>query len=365
MTAPDRDHRLTRRAMLGGLPLALLALAGVTGLGTHPAAARQDGWIEVVGAATVAGPADHDAARRRALADALLAAALAGGAQVRGHSAMAMARITSDLLIVRPTGRILAHRILSQDFDGRMWQVRIAARVGQPQIGQCPDRRRLLLAMAAPRVEVSPNAPAWADVLGRDLAHHLMVMAQDHPAVVQLTRAAAGAGAGAGSGTHDLTVDLRLAPESRDLVLNMRLRLEGPGLDRIEGDHTARLRLPGPSVLGRAAPLIQPDRQAMAAELFTGVRAALTGFLDRAACQPAQARLVLAQGHLTVPLGRAHGLSQASLAFTADPDISTQILEVRHLSDRSAILAPLDPTVSPTLLQSRAVRFMDMTERLP
>jgi hypothetical protein len=357
--APTRSF--SRRALLGALPVALLG--GALLAGALPVAARQDGWIEVTGAATVAGPGDADAARRRALADALLAAALAGGAEVKGHSAMSMARMTSDVLIVRPTGRILAHRILSQDFDGHLWRVRIAARVGQPRPGQCPDRRRLLLNWTAPQVAVSPHAPAWADVLGRDLAHHLQRIAQDHPAVAQLRQT--DTAAPFMPGHHALSLDLRLAPESRDLVLNMRIRMEGPGLDRVEATHTARLRLPGPSPLGRAAVLVQPDRQAMAAELANGARGAVTGFLDRAACQPAQARLVLAQGQLTVPLGRAHGLGRTSLAFTADPEISTQILEVRHLSDHSAILAPLDATVPPSALQGRAVRFMDMAEALP
>ena len=351
--------RLTRRGLLAAAGGAALLAC----LPARPATAREAGWIEVTGFATTAGPADRDAARRRALADALLSAALAGGAQVKGHSAMAMTRMTSDLLIVRPVGQVLAHRLLAQDFDGQIWRIRIKARVGQPAPGDCPDRRGLILLAAAPDVTVSPNAPAWADVLGRDLAHHLMGMVADHPATVQVTQVTQQARPQPGQ--HALHLDLRIQPEDRDLVLTLRMRLDGPGLDTLEDSHLARLRLPGPSILGRAAVLAQPDRQAMAATLSRGARAAVTGFLDRAACRPAQARLALAQGRLTVPLGRSHGLDHASLAFTADPDSSTELLEVIDLSDRAATLRPLDPSRPLDAFHGRAVRFMQMQERLP
>jgi hypothetical protein len=350
---------LTRRGLLAAAAGAAL-LAGLPG---QPAAARQADWIEVTGFATAAGPADRDAARRRALADALLSAALAGGAQVRGHSAMSMTRMTSDLLILRPLGQVLAHRILEAGFDGRIWRIRIAARVGQPAPGQCPDRRQLILLAATPSVTVSPNAPAWADVLGRDLAHHLLGLVADHPGVAQLTRAQGRAMAQPGQ--HGLQLDLRLTPEDRDLVMTLRMRLDGPGLDQIDHSHSARLRLPGPSVLGRAAPLVKPDRQAMAATLSRDARGAVTGFLDRAACRPPQARLMLADGALRLPLGRRHGLDLASLAFTADPDSSTEMLEITALSDTAATLRPLDPARPLAAFHGRAVRLMQMQERLP
>ena len=350
---------LTRRHLLAA-GLGAAALACWSG---QPADAKPAGWIEVTGFATAASAADRDAARRRALADALLSAALAGGAQVKGHSAMSMTRMTSDLLIVRPLGQVLAHRILSESFDGQMWRITIAARVGQPAPGACPDRRRLLLSLGAPQVTVSPNAPAWADVLGRDLGHHLRGMVADHPAVGQVTQVQGKANAGPGQ--HGLHLDLRLAPEGRDLTLSLRMRLDGPGLDVIEDSHAARLRLPGPSVLGRAAVLVQPDRQAMAATLSKDVRAAVAGFLDRAACRPPQARLMLSQGGLSVPLGRSHGLDRASLAFTADTDSSTEMLEITELSEARAVLRPLDPGRPLRAFDGRAVRFMQMQTRLP
>ena len=85
--------RLSRRSLPYGRPFAVPLL---------PHAALAGVWVEVTGSAIIHNAADHDAARRRALADALLAAAFAGGANVQGHSAMSLGRMTSDMLVVRP-----------------------------------------------------------------------------------------------------------------------------------------------------------------------------------------------------------------------------------------------------------------------
>lgn len=372
MTAATR-----RRVILGALCAAMLGGLPITGVQAGPLP-----WIEVTGFGTAANAADRDAARRRALADALLSAALAGGAQVKGHSAMAMGKVTSDLLIVRPVGQVLAHRVLAADFDGHIWRVRIAAQVGQPRPGLCSDRRRLILTAYPVQVHVSAMAPAWADALGRDLASELLDRAARHPVVAQVIRAArlpvADPSRAASDyvsltrgrsdvppGGHGLHLELHLGPEGRDLGLTLRMRLVGAGQALLEQSHTARVRLPGPSPLGRVAVLAQKDRQAMTADLARGASAGLDGFLQRAGCQPPQARLVLSGGRLTVPLGHVHGLSRASLGFTADGDASTEMLEVTHLSDRSATLAPLDPARPLSAFEGRAVRFLEMSGRLP
>lgn len=369
---------LSRRSLLA----ACFAFAGVSFLPVGSANAKQAGWLEVMGSATAMNASDRDAARRRALADALLSAALAGGAQVKGHSVMSNTRMTSDLLIVRPVGRVLAHRILSEDFDGQMWRVRIAAQVGQPQAGSCPDRRRLVVTAYPPQVAVSPNAPAWADQLGRQIANNLLQAASRDAAVAELTLAdrvphrdpsrdstdyvsLTRGNARIKAGGHGLYLDLALRPEGRHLVLTLRMRLDGPAQERLDETHEARVRAPGPSVFGRAAPLVEADKQSLSLTLARGVQPAFEAFLMRAACRPPQAVLSLAQGKLVVPLGRANGLGRASLAFTADSDASTEMLEIIQLSERSATLAPLDPNRAATAFNGRPVRFMDMAERLP
>jgi hypothetical protein len=363
---------LTRRGFaLGGIALALA-----------PSPARASAhWIEVTGAALIHSTADLDAARRRALADALLSAAFAGGAMVQGHSVLSLSRMTSDLLIVRPVGRVLGFQMLSQQQSGNLWQVRIRAQVGAAAPEQCPDRRAIWLTVYPPEIRVSPQAPAWAEALARQIGAEMIRQASQHRAVAQAQLAATAPGPdpsrdttdwhrltrGAGrlpEGGHGLHMHLAIAPEGGVLRLRLGLRLIGPAGEQMVQEHLAHIRLPGPSPLGRAAPLAQHSRDRLAHDLGHGAVPALTALLREAGCQPVRAVIAHDGTGLSVQAGRVHGLSRGALAFTIDRDHSTEMLEITQLADRTARLAPLDPTRPLASFAGRPVRFMDVSAGL-
>lgn len=368
---------LNRRALLTATGAALLATAIPMSL----TLASPGNWVEVMGSAAASGPADRDAARRRALGDALLSAALAGGAIVKGHSVLSKSRMTSDLLVVRPIGSVLAHHILSEEFDGRIWRIRIRAQIGMLPGSGCADGRRMVVTMYPPRLRVSPAAPAWAEALAGDLAERLAEDAERHSMVAEFTRANRLPNADPSrdradyrvlttgnvrvpAGGHGLYSEIEIEPSGRDLTLRLHLRLEGPAGERVEKRHDATVRLPGPSLLGNAAPLAQSDRQTLAAKLASGARPAMTELLQQAGCRPVLARMELSQKRLTVPVGRVHGVKRTNLAFTVDADASTEMLEVVKLSDRSTVVAPLDPARPLSAFAGRPIRFLDTVEQV-
>ena len=341
-----------RNFALGALALPLLAQS-----------VQADTLVEVIGSAIIHGPSDIDAARRRALADALLSAALAGGAAVQGHSAMSMARMTSDVLIVRPLGRVLRFEVLAQQQSGQYWQVRIRARVGPPMVGHCHDRRALVLTVYPPEVRVAPEAPAWAETLAHQIVAELIRQTQQRPEVAELVLAGGLPGADpardqsswrsltqgsnrVAPGGHGLQMRLSIAPQNRQLMLALQLRLEGPAQEQMLREHLAEIRLPGPSLLGRTAP------------------PALQALMRDAGCQPVRAVIRQEGGVLAVSAGRVHGLTRAALAFTTDRDHSVEMLEITALSDRQVRLSPLDPTRSPASFAGRSVRFLDTAQGL-
>lgn len=359
---------LSRRALL------VWSLAGLL---APRLSAGEAGWVEVVGVAHARNAEDRDGARRRALADALLSAALAGGAEVRGHTAMRNARVTSDMLLVRPVGQVLEHRILSAAFDGRAWTVRIRARVGPPATGDCTARRRLVLAAEAPSVEVSPHAPAWSAALAPALAERLVALAERAPSVARLVRLPARAGQpGNRVGQHYaaatqpavpfppsghlLTIRLRIAPEGRDLRLSAGITLASPSGEVLRSTHDARVPRPGASPFGRAAVLVEPGRAAMAERLTAGLEPALLRLIAAAACQPVRVQLRLAGGRLVADAGRENGLLRTSLAFTADLEGPSGALEIAELGNRQSVLRPIDPGIPPAALAGRIVRFVDV-----
>lgn len=354
-----------------------LLVSAIAGLLATPSLAGNAGWIEVVGMAHARNAADIDSARRRALADALLSAALAGGAEVRGHTAVRNTRVTSDMLLVRPVGQVLEHRVLSATFDGAAWTVRIRARVGPPATGSCTARRRLVLAAEAPVVEVPLTAPAWAAALAPELAEGLVTAAAKAPSVVRLVRlpsqpdpsgnrsgqryaAATRPAVTFPAAAHLLTIGLRIAPVGNDLRLEARMTLASPSGELLRILHVASVPRPRASPLGRTAVLAEPGRARMEQRLSAGLEPALLGLIATAACQPVRARLRLASGRLVADAGRENGLVPTSLAFTADLEGPSGALEIAELGDHQSYLQPIDPGIPPAALAGRVVRFVDV-----
>ena len=143
--------------------------------------------------------------------------------------------------------------------------------------------------------------------------------------------------------------------------LEMRLDLTFQGAQgevmttRVERSVT----LPGPSPLGRAAPLLSPTRAAMRARLTAGLDRDLAAMLDREGCKPVVAVLAVQGGRITAPFGTANGLSRGAVAFTVDRDGSTELLEVVALSSGQVELRPLDPHRPAAAFANRPVRFLD------
>ena len=357
--------------------LAIIAIAFVEKI-----EAATSAWVDVTGHAAISGPADHDSARRRALADALFNAALAGGADVRGHTAVSNATITSDLSIVRAMGRVLEHHILSQTENGGLWSVSIRARVGMGGDPFCTSPHRLVLSAYAPVIEVSPHAPAWTAVLAQSLAADLTKELGRHPSVdlVRVTNRPLPKDVSRSEAmdyTALTTGSVRLQPGELGFVSYLQLSptkdLRGPGvlLDAEVQLHSAtgevsrhsfhrEATLAKPALLGRLGEMTKRDRQSMTKALTQDLRAEFTRLLSARACEPMTATLASAEkGQLSVPIGRRHGLSRATIAFTADRDTTSTLLEIVELSANRAVLRPLDPGLSPTALAGRPVRFIE------
>lgn len=352
-----------------------LCLAGIAQAGD------ESRWVEVTGHAAISGPADRDSARRRALADALFQAALIGGAEVRGHTAVSQSVVTADLTIVRAIGRVLDHRLLAQSERQGLWQVTIAARVGLGGDPFCPAPRRLPITIYAPEIAVSPEAPAWAEQFARGLSADLIDQVDRHPATDLVRITDRSIPTSAQSEGFDYTIltqgsvrlhpgEIGFAPALRlstargalgeQLVLEAELRLYDADGRLLRQGFQNRALLALPRALGRLSDISRRDRQAVSQALTKGLDQLLRGALDLLACDPVTATLHATEGNrLIVPVGRRHGLSRAALAFTTDRDRSTTLLEIVALDGSRAELRPLDPNITPAMLHGRPVRFLE------
>jgi hypothetical protein len=149
------------------LLVALLMLAAL------PLRAAEGMVVQATGFAIQSGADDAASAKRRAVADALLQAALSGGASVAGHTVVDKSVVTADLLIVRPVGRVLQHRIIEISQKGGTWTAVIEAVVGQGVSAECTRRRNLRVNVYAPVIRVKPDAPAWTEPLAVEVTKTL------------------------------------------------------------------------------------------------------------------------------------------------------------------------------------------------
>lgn len=359
----------------------LRVLAILCALLAAPVSAQESIWIETEGFATVNASGDTDSARRRALADALLNAALAGGAYVQGHSVMSMAVVERDMLIVRPTGQVMRHQIIETDLNGNMWTVRIRALVGPGGLTQCDAPQRMNIITYAPDVRVSPYAPAWTEVIAQDTVQTLYGVLDRHPHVanlriterpipnnmsderaardyVTLTSGDVRLGYGDYGFVPRIVVDTVQdgRTTSARLILDLSLFTTEGVANRQEV--IREVRLPGPSLLGNAASLTNRTRNQMMADLRSGLDQAFDRLLSVQSCTPLAATVAQNGNTLSVQVGHRHGLTRGAIAYTADSNATVDMLEVVSISNRSATLRPLDPTQPISAFDNRAVRFI-------
>lgn len=362
--------------MISRLLLALGILVAVI-VGRADAAPSQ--WIEVTGYAAVSGKDDRDSARRRALADALFNAALAGGAEVRGHTAVSKSVVTSDLTIVRSVGRVYEHKIVGQNEANGLWTVIILARVGVGGDPFCQSPHKMLISIYSPKTQVSTNVPPWSLALVGTVLQDVIEQISSHPSVEVLRVTQRGMPPAGLNEAMDYEVltrgSVRLHPGEIGLIpmvqalplaggsqgvtlkLDLHLITADGAEDRIILQNSANL---GTSkFLGRLSELTRRDRQKMAALLTDGLPEKLEIELRKRACEPMVANLAKSDGKLVVALGRRHGMTRGTIAFTADRDHSSELLEVVSVSDRSTVLRPLDPGLRLSDLVGRPVRFVE------
>ena len=340
---------------------------------TAPLQAQPVLTVISTGQSTVRSEADSDAARRRALGEALVSAALAGGAELVGYSAMSQARITRDLTVLRTTGQVLSHQVIEARREGQTWIVRIEAEVGPLADRRCAGGRRLALTIAYPQVTAPPQAPAWAGPLAETLAAALVDTAARHPRVdfagvlpagpratpvaAQLDYTALTRGTPASAaGDHVLSFDLRLEPRGGVLAMTTDITLSGPDGRSQRRQVVTQTRLPSGTgldlVTGRSR-----DRAERA--LSDGVAQTLDTLLEATGCEAPSAILARSGDALSVPIGHRHGLSRGSLGVIEGAGPETGLLEIVALSGDAATLRPLDPTVSAAALAGARVHFVE------
>ena len=340
------------------------------------AAKTETQWVEAVGYGTIENGVSSDSARRSALAEALISAAISGGANLQGYTAMDKGRIVADLNLLRPTGSVQQHRVVEQSLSGNVWRVKIHALVGVMPPESCIGRRRLDVIAYAPRYDLTPYAPAWVGPMAQDLFNEFLDRIERHRAT-DLTRATSRAyhhrprGDRAmydyatltrGSipdtgGEHAFTAEISANMLAGDRIeMTYRLTFIAPDGNPAERILRTEADLPGQSAFSA---LTGSNRTKVMRTLIADVGPALTSMVDGLSCMPPTSRAIYADGTLQVPIGRKHGLKRNALAFTGDPKDPFAVLEIVKLSNTMTTLKPLDASRSAASFAGEHIYFFE------
>ncbi|MFY0682365.1 MAG: hypothetical protein JXR13_17475 [Thalassovita sp.] len=357
----------------------VFVLAALLALSLPSLATAQAVWVEVIGHAVAANSKDKPAARRRALADALISAGMAGGVRMKGHTVVDKGRVVRDVTMMRAAGRVLRYDNLGEAWSANTIQVRLRALVAPLEGPACGYRRQIILMALSPQFRNSPNAPAWSNQLGAELYNDAMARLDRHNSVTvdrvmgqgqtpvspsknlnfnytALTRGAVRTKSGDTQLVTIIDIDTEQTSRGNAVVMRAKLQLiEGTG-QITERTLSNSVRLPG---TGPISNRVGKRRGKLKAELSEGFEEILEGLIDVATCTPVAAHVSRSGGTLSVPVGSRQGLTRGALAFTENPASDFEALEIVRLNGERATLRPVDPATPLSVFDGRLVRFVD------
>lgn len=384
------QNRRSTKISLVSLFLTLLATSFVIGAKSVSAASLR--FTETTGRAAIIDPEMVSEARLVALEDALYLAALQGGAQINGFSAVMTDTSIEDHFVIRPASRILDYTIINEVVDDVHYEVQIKAAVGALPKNNCPNERNINVTIFSPKIIHGKAAVSHAGPMAPRVINTIIEAIESHPGL-NVTRATDEAldPARLSSTTDEFDYlalssgitrvrrgDFALIPEIK--IMGKRV---GFGLDQRDNlVVTLKLNLfsgetylPVESFVKQQSidtnfktpfralnVLLQPKRPEILDQMRSPVDALVKEMAAKLRCQPLTSILEISDGKLSVPIGSYHGLRLNSLAVATGSDTPWHIMRVTAVKPMSAIVSPLNKKRNIADLDGKPVEFMEISK---
>ena len=341
--------------------------------------------VTATGFAEIRGSGDTGSARRRALADALLSAAQAGGSDVSGYTATSNGTVTGDFALVRTRFRIVKYVVTGEKKSGKTWRVSVRAVLAPPSATLCERRQMLPITAYAPRFQISPQSPAWSVPMAEQVFTGLLDALEAHQSV-RLTRAtnrnrshSNSEGLGddfsyaalttgnvrtvKGDWAFEPEIIVGVAPKGfgKQLTLEIQVKLYRGAASHPSFTKSVQRTVPLPRASTNSVlTLTRPNRTKLVGELTEGLEASFAEALDALSCAPIKAKLKVSGSTVSIDVGSRHGLTPGDLAFTKDASGSTTVLEIAKLGKSRTVLRPLDRNLSLRSFAGRPIEFVQV-----
>ena len=347
-------------------------------------------FTTATGRAAITSNVPAELARMRALQDALYLAALQGGANINGFSAVSTDTSVQDHFVVRPSSKIIDYTILSEEKSDSQIEVSIRAAVGNLPETKCNRTRPLNMTLYRPDTYIDMNVPAWIEIYHSKLFNELTYMLDSDP-LIKISNAMNVPLSPKKLKTIDekfdyasvLSPQIRVRPgdfaiiptlyvsaedrttrflTSRQIEIKLGLKVfSGANYDLVgEFKRSTLFENDTIALFQNLADLDKPTREDLI-EVMTGLIEPLTSeMITTLGCQSLNDTLYLDAERLTAQLGSNQGVTPNMLAITSGKHSPWTVLRVVSVSSNSSILEPLDKARELSELDGKVVEFMEL-----
>ena len=348
--------------------------------------------VEATGRAVlIAG--DIETSRKRALEDALYIAALKGGADINGFSAITSNTVINDQSIVKATNRVLDFKILSEKQSKEFLSIKISAVVGgKLSKKNCKNRPiNITLFRGSYNVESSVPSklarytPMWYGQIYDVISKLPNVKAINHKnkSLKQIIKSNVNSSFDYNALTNGLPIiqagDYSLVPEllltennKQNSFSNYLLKVsfkifKGPGIKLMTTKtYDLPIEYQYKSKFQFINNISTSDIQLVDQNVHHHMLLAATKFLQDLNCRPLEGKLTVNEGSLVVDLGRKQGLKQKQIGLVKGINIqnsmlnnSSVIVHTNKIYDNYSILLPLNDNVKLSNLDNMIVEFVE------
>ena len=348
--------------------------------------------VEATGRAVlIAG--DIETSRKRALEDALYIAALKGGADINGFSAITSNTVINDQSIVKATNRVLDFKILSEKQSKEFLSIKISAIVGgKLSKKNCKNRPiNITLFRGSYNVESSVPSklarytPMWYGQVYDVISKLPNVKAINHKnkSLKQIIKSKVNSSFDYNALTNGLPIiqagDYSLVPEllltennNQNSFSNYLLKVsfkifKGPGIKLMTTKtYDLPIEYQYKSKFQFINNISTSDIQLVDQNVHHHMLLAATKFLQDLNCRPLEGKLTVNEGSLVVDLGRKQGLKQKQIGLVKGINIqnsmlnnSSVIVHTNKIYDNYSILLPLNDNVKLSNLDNMIVEFVE------
>ena len=348
--------------------------------------------VEATGRAVlIAG--DLETSRKRALEDALYIAALKGGADINGFSAITSNTVINDQSIVKATNKVLDFKILSEKQSKEFLSIKISAVVGgKLSKKNCKNRPiNITLFRGSYNVESSVPSklarytPMWYGQVYDVISKLPNVKAINHKnkSLKQIIKSKVNSSFDYNALTNGLPIiqagDYSLVPEllltennNQNSFSNYLLKVsfkifKGPGIKLMTTKtYDLPIEYQYKSKFQFINNISTSDIQLVDQNVHHHMLLAATKFLQDLNCRPLEGKLTVNEGSLVVDLGRKQGLKQKQIGLVKGINIqnsmlnnSSVIVHTNKIYDNYSILLPLNDNVKLSNLDNMIVEFVE------